>query len=458
MSNQEVELTDSIGRLRTAQKSKNDELHTARNGQSNLNHDRESSFSIENQVLLRDLRAAASGNVGLLEKQILEAEKAIRTTPTSPIGYLQAGKLYSLLGYQQRAMGVYEQGIANVCNQHHNALQQGYDEAKAKDEQCVDFLARAPYDIVASIVKSLSLKDRISLLQVSRRWRGQLLEWESLWSVLEIDDEDGFTVADLSLLHNVDHFVYNISLVCLSHNLCAFLLSGIEKGRFSRLEGLSLYMKGIDLAVVEDILRCCPALRNLHILYCSSLVVKTVHRYCKNLVSFAINIEGLPKLQVLVCGLTYSDEQDMRNLFYGLASKGKELTLREVSFASIGSERFPFSTVLLEYLPIIPTLQEVDVRNCTVTEKLLNAFCERMQNHPCIEYIILTNLDKHVTDTTLKHLAAIKTLKHLELSYLNGITEQGLQIFNDSPITLSVWDCSGTTDRTAPLSALSIYN
>ncbi|KAI8137042.1 hypothetical protein BJV82DRAFT_636962 [Fennellomyces sp. T-0311] len=148
-------------------------------------------------------------------------------------------------------------------------------------------------------------------------------------------------------------------------------------------------------------------------------------------------IAQLPLLQRLEIAEGVADDQAMQHLFLALAARPMEQSALE--YLSISATTFEVDEVL-DGISGILTLKTFALQGkYDIPTESLNRFCIQLRPHPRIESIRLSFL-KGVTDSTLEHLAHIKQLKELYLSYLGDITSEGLKPF-DTSVKLTIWKC-----------------
>ena len=160
-------------------------------------------------------------------------------------------------------------------------------------------------------------------------------------------------------------------------------------------------------------------------------------------------IVAVPRLQSLHFTNAKFPGLNLQTLFQGLAAKNtRHSTLQHLSLSFIEWDDTHLTVVsVFDCLSDIVSLQTIEIVQCrAITESIINRFCQKMQQHPSIEAITFDSLDCF-TDESLKYLAAIKRLELLKLFSVKTITDQGLEVFNETTIELVVRACSGTSDR-----------
>ncbi|KAI8141218.1 hypothetical protein BJV82DRAFT_180450 [Fennellomyces sp. T-0311] len=193
-------------------------------------------------LTLSDCQTTAHRPTTDLAMEIRNAEELIQSTPGLPTGYIRAGELYSLLGYQQRAMSLYMDGLNNTNSEYHGVLQRQYEAAKTKDEKRIDILTVVPYDVVVDIVNYLATKEHLVLLNVSKAWRDILSGHSSIWRNIAISDSDTLSVAEISRVARFGSHTLDFTLSRMSMKFGEALLYQLSKGSFNSLVHLGLYM------------------------------------------------------------------------------------------------------------------------------------------------------------------------------------------------------------------------
>ncbi|KAI8141216.1 hypothetical protein BJV82DRAFT_670841 [Fennellomyces sp. T-0311] len=195
-----------------------------------------------NDILpLLDARAAAYGCNGNILDGIRDAQQMIQLAPSLSAGYLRSGQLYTMFGYQRRAMNTYKQGIDNVDSEQQKALWKQHHIAEVKSSQKIDIIGTAPYDIVIRIGQYLRLKKRIMLLGVSNTWRKKLFECSSLWSKIDVYKGQWLNAKAASLLKQVGSRVLEVKLLYMGKDIFSeMFISGITSGSFDNIKDLTL--------------------------------------------------------------------------------------------------------------------------------------------------------------------------------------------------------------------------
>ncbi|KAI8147627.1 hypothetical protein BJV82DRAFT_353757 [Fennellomyces sp. T-0311] len=108
--------------------------------------------------------------------------------PKHHAGYLRAGKLYSMQGYQDVAMETFKKGLDNISpsDSNYTNIQRGYEWAKVRSQSRVNFLAKCPNEVGSCIIGHLTYDAIVESLAVSRVWRNKLLENPSCWKTFTV--------------------------------------------------------------------------------------------------------------------------------------------------------------------------------------------------------------------------------------------------------------------------------
>ncbi|KAI8147385.1 hypothetical protein BJV82DRAFT_664624 [Fennellomyces sp. T-0311] len=188
---------------------------------------------VNKQVALLYFRSAAHAQVAKFDKGFQDAKTIIQLAPTQALGYLRVGELLSMYGNQNRAIQVYEKGLAMVGD-HKELLEQRSEEASLQQQQCVDIIARAPFEILSSIMSHFESNELVNLCTVSKTWQQRLLDIPECWSTVRMTD--GLSHRFMS----VRHHIVNLELNGMRANMCDELLVQIMQGGFNKLRKLCI--------------------------------------------------------------------------------------------------------------------------------------------------------------------------------------------------------------------------
>ncbi|KAJ8654719.1 hypothetical protein O0I10_009610 [Lichtheimia ornata] len=137
---------------------------------------------VQEQLTHIDNRARALATSGNFEAALNDVAMIRQLAPSSSVGYLCAGHVYSLQGRQKAAIDIYDQGLAAVplSDPSHQRLVEARSMAQERDSTRIDFIKEFPIDIIENIAPRI-LAEEIApseirrYLGVSRIWRERLL-------------------------------------------------------------------------------------------------------------------------------------------------------------------------------------------------------------------------------------------------------------------------------------------
>ncbi|CDH54725.1 predicted protein [Lichtheimia corymbifera JMRC:FSU:9682] len=138
---------------------------------------------VRDQMGHLDNRARALATSGNFEAALDDVAMIRQLAPSSAVGYLCAGHVYSLQGRQKAAIDIYEQGLAVVSSSDpsHQQLLEARSMAQYRDSKKIDFIKEFPIDIIENIAPWILSEEEITpseireYLDVSRVWRERLL-------------------------------------------------------------------------------------------------------------------------------------------------------------------------------------------------------------------------------------------------------------------------------------------
>ncbi|KAJ8652863.1 hypothetical protein O0I10_011463 [Lichtheimia ornata] len=139
--------------------------------------------SVQEHLTHLDNRARALANSANFEAALNDVARIRQLVPSSAMGYLCGGHVYSLQGHQKAAIDVYDQGLAAVSSSDpsHQRLVEARSMAQERDSICIDFIKEFPIDIIENIAPRILCEGMIApneirqYLDVSRVWRERLL-------------------------------------------------------------------------------------------------------------------------------------------------------------------------------------------------------------------------------------------------------------------------------------------
>lgn len=165
---------------------------------------------LQSQLLaLLDIRGNTYAKQGLFELACIDAQKMIKYAPQLAIGYLRQGTIFSMYGYQKRAIEIYEQGLQHVAttandgndnnnteDQHGvqdsniNQLNHAKEEARATNNRKDDYFARLPAELTNVSIPLLDKRAKGACLSVSKTWMEKVLGCGDAWRTFSVDDKE----------------------------------------------------------------------------------------------------------------------------------------------------------------------------------------------------------------------------------------------------------------------------
>ncbi|CDH54748.1 predicted protein [Lichtheimia corymbifera JMRC:FSU:9682] len=130
-----------------------------------------------------DNRARALATSGNFEAALKDVARIRQLAPSSAVGYLCAGHVYSLQGRQKAAIDIYDQGLVAVSSSDpsHQQLVKARSMAQERDNTRIDFINKFPLDIITNVAPRILSEEKMTpsvireYLGVSRVWREKLL-------------------------------------------------------------------------------------------------------------------------------------------------------------------------------------------------------------------------------------------------------------------------------------------
>ena len=126
----------------------------------------------------RAMSWAKRGDLGCALKDVATIQDIV---PEQAVGYLTGGQVYHELGYQAKAISMYDRGLTLVppTDAHYQQLEQAKVISVQKNGIRVDFITKLPYDIAIDITKML-IKEIVlngesnQYLNVSKGWQERI--------------------------------------------------------------------------------------------------------------------------------------------------------------------------------------------------------------------------------------------------------------------------------------------
>ncbi|KAI8144386.1 hypothetical protein BJV82DRAFT_656263 [Fennellomyces sp. T-0311] len=213
---------------------------------------------MENQVLrLLELRATAYEKKGLLSRALEDATKMIQYVPTSPTGYLTAGRILMTHGKPSVAVDHYKKGLHAVPNFHrqYKQIQEECTIATARTQQRFDIVARLPRELVYKVLTHLDPERVWVCLNVSTKWCEQVSRCGTWWSTVVVKQtgtEIDQAVCDAIPL--VKDYIQQLELANMwSTSLNKKYLAHLKYGIFTNIKMLSLKGAFFKDIVSEDL-------------------------------------------------------------------------------------------------------------------------------------------------------------------------------------------------------------
>ncbi|KAJ8652862.1 hypothetical protein O0I10_011462 [Lichtheimia ornata] len=138
---------------------------------------------VQEQLTHLDKRARALATSGNFEAALNDVAMIRQLGPSSSVGYLCGGHVYSLQGRQKAAIDIYDKGLDAVplSDPSYQRLVEARSMAQERDSKRIDFIKEFPIDIIENIASWILSKEIIApseiqeYLDVSRVWRQRLL-------------------------------------------------------------------------------------------------------------------------------------------------------------------------------------------------------------------------------------------------------------------------------------------
>ncbi|KAJ8654720.1 hypothetical protein O0I10_009611 [Lichtheimia ornata] len=138
---------------------------------------------VQDQLTHLDNRARALATSGNFEAALKDVARIRQLVPSSVMGYLCGGHVYSLQGRQKAAIDIYDQGLVAVSSSDpsHQQLVEARSMAHQRDSTRIDFIKELPLDIIMNIAPRILSEEKVApseiraYLDVSRVWREKLL-------------------------------------------------------------------------------------------------------------------------------------------------------------------------------------------------------------------------------------------------------------------------------------------
>ncbi|KAI9247668.1 hypothetical protein BDA99DRAFT_525719 [Phascolomyces articulosus] len=190
-----------------------------------------------------ELRASALGRMANFKAATNDVKTIIHIAPSSPVGYLCHGELFSMRGNQRQAIQVYNEGLLHMKTEEDRAkLKHARAFAINKRNKRFDIFSKLPYDMIHIILSYLDIQKRFRILDVSKAWHDRVSGCSSVWSKLIVSKHTRLSSSiakEISLITVVSHHVKSLTLMDLQDtSFFEAVLSLMENGSFTRLEEL----------------------------------------------------------------------------------------------------------------------------------------------------------------------------------------------------------------------------
>lgn len=137
---------------------------------------------IQKLVSALDARASLLEDCGQLDDAMSDATTMMGISPTSPLGYLHAGRIFSYRGDHTAAIRIYDEALQHVpqSDTHYKQLLAAKSVSCDKLNKRVDFISQLPLDVVMEYIMPRILCDNIITLEdggyldVCRSWQERI--------------------------------------------------------------------------------------------------------------------------------------------------------------------------------------------------------------------------------------------------------------------------------------------
>ena len=207
-----------------------------------------------------DARAHAEAMLGNFDQGLRYAQQMIDSSPDlAKAGYVRKAKIYSLYGYQQKAIDAYDESLSHsrstkTTNDRQQQQQQNIDqvtagknEATIKQKNRMDFFGKSlpPVEIVDYILSLLPTSTLISCLAVSKTWRTRVLECNIAWENILVDDDDKnhnyqYYQLLIGAIHHIAPYITNFTLDTNNNPALIKCFTYIQNGYLSKIQSLEL--------------------------------------------------------------------------------------------------------------------------------------------------------------------------------------------------------------------------
>ena len=191
---------------------------------------------------LLDTRAYSRSVQGNFELACDDAKRMIECAPQLTNGYIRLGNIFSMYGYQERAIRTFDDGFRRFegrWGSEVNRLKLGKKDAVKSKKECVDIIARVPVEIAERILELLSTDEKVPCLRVSNVWRTRMLDCKEAWRNLLVYQK----LSDIRLAGSAQQFAGNVEHLTLDTEnirVRSKYLKHIRSADFFRIESLDI--------------------------------------------------------------------------------------------------------------------------------------------------------------------------------------------------------------------------
>ncbi|KAI7851080.1 hypothetical protein BDC45DRAFT_590958 [Circinella umbellata] len=267
---------------------------------------------------LLDARAHAEAMLGHFDQSLHYVQQIIDfSSSLATAGYLRKAKTYSLYGYQQKAIDVYDEGLSCINStsttndrqqqQKINQLTTGKKEATFIQKKRVDFIGKVlpPVEIIDYTVSLLPASTLISCLAVSKLWRKRVLECNGAWKNVVVEDDNNNNYGSSQLLigaiHHIAPYITNFTLNTINTQALIKCFTYIETGYISKIQSLELTDLTTQSLQPNDIISLLSSLQTRHEL--TTLKISLVDNR-RNMITLLDILTCWPAIQTVVFSTT----------------------------------------------------------------------------------------------------------------------------------------------------------
>ncbi|KAI8136408.1 hypothetical protein BJV82DRAFT_584572 [Fennellomyces sp. T-0311] len=200
--------------------------------------------SLMELMALLDVRSALHARKANFTSALRDSEKLIRIAPSRAAGYIRTAELFSMYGYYKRAIEVYERGLKEVQDTDERQMLkiQSDNTKNLQRTKDVDVIGRLPYDILAKIIRYVSVTDVKTAINVSQAWENQLAGIPHIWSTTRIANAMDFKgPRELTYVSRVSHHIMHLEISYVPAFVAEQLFQQIINGNFTKLARLTLH-------------------------------------------------------------------------------------------------------------------------------------------------------------------------------------------------------------------------